>query len=282
MDPITIALIGTASFGTIVAFAAFIRQIWLSRDKGLNDKAQRIGIEQEAEKLKNMRDEMLNQKRYVIHYELLDQKKNEVAYFDLRIDEIFNNKLVVLKTFADNSLRISKPLNQEKHPLKRKTDLDNLMQIMDKQLKDYDEEIEKLQRQRGEALQTHTQFQKKLLEQEAMRNRDMAELYKEHSRILEQVILRHIENADSIARSTIEAGTSAFSSIISTIATPFQLLMSYFNISTGISFQQAPLENMERMKVSEQENELNNSTLVHALNKKEEVDLNLNDTSMVV
>jgi len=48
MEPVTIALICSAAFGAVVALSVFIRQLILSRDKNLNDKAQRRALTQEA------------------------------------------------------------------------------------------------------------------------------------------------------------------------------------------------------------------------------------------
>lgn len=41
MEPITIAIICATVFGVVSGLAAFIRQLILSRDKKLNDKAQK-------------------------------------------------------------------------------------------------------------------------------------------------------------------------------------------------------------------------------------------------
>ncbi|CZR30312.1 Uncharacterised protein [Legionella pneumophila] len=64
MEPVTIALICAASFGAVVALSAFIRQLLLSRDKNLNDEAQRKAINQEAGELEKMREQMQSNKRF--------------------------------------------------------------------------------------------------------------------------------------------------------------------------------------------------------------------------
>ena len=48
MEPVTIAIIGAVVFGVVVAVSAFVRQLILSRDKNLNDKAQNKALELEA------------------------------------------------------------------------------------------------------------------------------------------------------------------------------------------------------------------------------------------
>ena len=78
MDPISIALICAASFGAVVTLAAFIRMMILSRDRALNDEAQRTALTQEAGELERMREQMQSNKRFDSHYKVLGANKDAI------------------------------------------------------------------------------------------------------------------------------------------------------------------------------------------------------------
>ena len=82
MEPVTIALICSAAFGVVVALSVFIRQLILSRDKNLNDKAQRRALTQEANELEKMREQMQSNKRFDSHYRVLGSNKDAIVYLD--------------------------------------------------------------------------------------------------------------------------------------------------------------------------------------------------------
>jgi len=80
MEPLTVAIIGTAIFGAVTALSVFVRQILLSRDKGLNDKAQERALSQETHELEKLRTQMGSNKRFDSHYHVLGANKDAIQY----------------------------------------------------------------------------------------------------------------------------------------------------------------------------------------------------------
>lgn len=107
MEPVTIALICAASFGAVVALSAFIRQLLLSRDKNLNDEAQRKAINQEAGELEKMREQMQSNKRFDSHYKVLGANKDAIIYLDNKIEDILRKKAHLVERYAQVSLKES-------------------------------------------------------------------------------------------------------------------------------------------------------------------------------
>lgn len=107
MEPVTIALICAASFGAVVALSAFIRQLLLSRDKNLNDEAQRKAINQEAGELEKMREQMQSNKRFDSHYKVLGANKDAIIYLDNKIEDVLRKKAQLVDRYAQVSLKES-------------------------------------------------------------------------------------------------------------------------------------------------------------------------------
>ena len=47
MEPIAIAIIGAVVFGAVATLAIFLRQLIMSRDRALNEKAHRKALDKE-------------------------------------------------------------------------------------------------------------------------------------------------------------------------------------------------------------------------------------------
>ena len=82
MEPLTMAIIATATFGAVTALTVFVRQLLLSRDKSLNDKAHRRVLSQETRELEKIRSEMASSKRFDSHYQVLGANKDATQYLD--------------------------------------------------------------------------------------------------------------------------------------------------------------------------------------------------------
>ncbi len=257
MDPISIALICAASFGAIVALAAFIRQIVLSRDKNLNDEAQRKAITQEAGELEKMREQMQSNKRFDSHYKVLGANKDAIIYLDTKIEDILHKKTQLIERYAQVSLKESGSIVDGEVSPERKAACDRLKQEIDDEIKFYDTELAHLQQRRTSLWDTHTDLQEYLLEQEKSRNASLDDIYKRHSGLLEKIYIRHTDNAEHIAKQSIDAGTSTFKMII---LAPIQFLLQYFNLSSGISFDQSKLEKAARDEVDDAENDANGNS----------------------
>ncbi|MCL5272028.1 MAG: hypothetical protein M1486_01690 [Gammaproteobacteria bacterium] len=256
MEPVTIALICAAAFGAVVAISVFVRQLLLSRDKNLNDEAQRKAITQEAGELEKMRDQMQGNKRFDSHYKVLGANKDAIIYLDTKIEDILRKKAQLVERYAQVSLKESGAIVDGEISVERKAACDRLKNEIDEEVKFYDSELEHLQKRRSSLWDTHTDLQEYLLGQEKSRNESLDYIYKQHSGLLEKIYIRHTDNSEHIAKQTIEAGTSSFKMMI---LAPIQFLMQYFNISTGISFDQAKIEKAARDDVDKAESDINDS-----------------------
>ena len=254
MEPGIIALICAASFGAIVAIAAFIRQLILSRDKNLNDEAQRKALAQEAGELEKMREQMQSSKRFDSHYKVLGANKDAIIYLDTKIEEILRKKTALIERYGQVSIKESGAIVDGQVSLDRKNACDRLKAEIDEEIKFYDTELTNLQQRRTSLWDTHTDLQEYLLKQEKSRNDNLDSIYKQHSGLLEKIYLRHTANSERIASESISAGTTTFKSII---MAPIHFLLQYFNISTGISLSQARIEQQARNDVDQIEKDVN-------------------------
>lgn len=256
MEPVTIALICAAAFGAVVAISVFVRQLLLSRDKNLNDEAQRKAITQEAGELEKMRDQMQGNKRFDSHYKVLGANKDAIIYLDTKIEDILRKKTQLVERYAQVSLKESGAIVDGEISAERKAACDRLKKEIDEEVKFYDSELEHLQKRRTSLWDTHTDLQEYLLGQEKSRNESLDYIYKQHSGLLEKIYIRHTDNSEHIAKQTIDAGTSSFKMMI---LAPIQFLLQYFNISTGISFDRSKIEKAARDDVDKTESDINDS-----------------------
>lgn len=254
MEPGIIALICAASFGAIAAIAAFVRHLLLSRDKSLNDEAQRRALAQEAQELENMREQMQSNKRFDAHYKVLGANKDEIIYLDSKIEELLHKKMQLIERCSQLSLQESNAIVEGQSSAARKNNCDRLKAEIDEEMTFYDNELVALQQRRTSLWDAHGGLQGHLLKQEQVRNASLDALYKQHSTLLEKIYIRHTEHSEHVAIKSISAGTSLFKSIV---MAPMQFLMSYFNGSSGISFVQANIEAASRDDVARTEDELN-------------------------
>lgn len=254
METIIIALICAASFGAVVALSVFIRHLLLSRDKTLNDEAQRKALAQEAGELEKMREQMQSNKRFDSHYKVLGANKDAIAYLDSKIEDILHKKAQLVERYAQMSLNESGAIVNGQITSERKMNCDRLRCEIDDEIKFYNSELEHLQQRRKSLWDTHTDLQEYLVGQEQSRNAHLDDIFKQHSSLLEKVYIRHTDNAEHFAKQTVDAGTSTFKMFI---MAPIQFLMQYFSISSGIAINQAALEKASRDEVDKTEDEIN-------------------------
>lgn len=166
MDPVSIALICAAVFGVVLVVAAFIRQILLSRDKQLNDEAQSRALSQEVNELEKMRAQMQTQTRFDSHYQVLGANKEAIMYIDTKIEEILRKKTELIERYAKVTIKESDSIISGELSVDRKHDCDRLREEIDREIAFYDSELKQLQERRRSLWDTHTEFQKYLLNQE--------------------------------------------------------------------------------------------------------------------
>ncbi|KTD82889.1 hypothetical protein [Legionella waltersii] len=254
MEPVTIALICAAAFGAVVALSAFVRQLLVSRDKNLNDEAQRKAITQEAGELEKMREQMQNNKRFDSHYQVLGSNKDAIIYLDNKIEDILKKKSLLVERYAQVSLKESNAIVSGGVSPDRKESLDKLKEEIDQEIKFYNSELEHLQERRKSLWDSHADLQDYLLQQEKTRNENLDNLYKQHTGLLEKIYIRHIDDSEHIAKQSIDAGSNAFKMMI---LAPIQFLLQYFNISTGIALDQSKWETNSRDEVEDTEGDIN-------------------------
>lgn len=278
MEPGIIALICAAAFGTVVAIAAFVRQLILSRDKNVNDEAQRRALAQEAAQLEKMREQMQSSKRFDSHYKVIGSDKEAIIYLDNKIEEILHKKTLLIDRYSQLTLKESDAIVGGQISKNRKEACDRLKAEIDEEIKFYDSELVNFQQRRTSLLDTHTELQEYLLKQEQSRNASLDAIYKQHSSLLEKVYLRHIENAEHVATQSINAGTTTFKSII---MAPIHFLLQYFNISSGISLSQAQIEQAARHDVDQMEKDINDTNVTDDLEESKETHPdNIEDTEL--
>lgn len=256
MDPISIVLICAASFGAVVAIAAFVRILLLSRDKSLNDEAQRKALAQETGELEKMREQMQSNTRFDSHYKVLGSNKDAIIYLDTKIEDILHKKMQLIERYAQVSIKETGAIVDGAISTERKAACDRLKLEIDEEIKFYDNELKNFQQRRMSLWDTHTDLQEYLLGQEKARNENLDFIYKQHSGLLEKIYLRHIDNSEHIAKQSIDAGTSSFK--LMTWA-PIEFLLQYFNISTGIGLNSSQVEKEARDKVDEIESDVNDT-----------------------
>lgn len=242
------------AFGIAAGIAAFIRQLLLSRDKALNDEAQQRALVLEATELEKIREQMLGVKRLNSHYQLLGANKEEIKYLDDKIDEVLKKKYDLIERYAKLTLKESSTIVMGESSEERKEFCDKLKAEIDKQLVFYQAELQELQNRRAKRWDAHTGLQDRILDQEKERNGHLDAMYEHHTNVLEKVYIRHNENSETIAKQSIDASTQTFKALLTL---PFQTIIDYFKLSSGISVDAAKIEASNRDKVRTAEDEIN-------------------------
>ncbi|WP_133128249.1 hypothetical protein [Legionella nagasakiensis] len=253
MEPVTIAIIGTVVFGAVTALSIFVRQLLLSRDKMLNDKAQQRALAQETHELEKMRMQMENGRRFDSHYQVLGANKDAIQYLDQKIEEVLNKKLALIHRYSEMAAKQSSAIVEGETFADRKAICDRLRQEVDYEIEFYNKELEQLQARRASIWDSHADLQEYLLEQEKSRNRQLDGIYRRHTSVLEKIYIRHNENAEHVATTSIDAGTQSFK----LLTEPLQFLLQFFRLSSNITPQKAKDEAASRHDVEDAESDIN-------------------------
>lgn len=259
MDPVTVAIICAAVFGVVVTLAAFIRQLLLSRDKDLNDKAQERALAKETAELEKLRVQMASNKRFKTHYQVLGANKDAIMYIDQKIEENIKKKYELIERYAQLILKESATIISGESTADRKVVCDKLKVEIDKEIAFYDSEILVLQNRRGNLWDSHSEFLDHLLEQEKKRNKHLDAVYQQHSNMLEKIYLRHNENSEHVATEGIKASTETFKAFL---MAPINFLMAVFKLSSFISTDAADKEKSSRDEVDEIESDINDGDVL--------------------
>lgn len=252
MEPVTMAIIATATFGAVTALTVFVRQLLLSRDKSLNDTAHRRALSQETRELEKIRSEMASSKRFDSHYQVLGANKDATQYLDRKIDEILDKKFDLIQRYATLAVKESTEIVDGKSVAERKALCDLLRDEIKQEIKFYDQELEQLQKRRAAIWESHSELQDYLLTQETGRNDKLDALFQRHTSMLEKIYIRHHDESEQSNAKTIDAGTES----IRIMTAPLQFLLELFRPSTGISQRRAREELDSRAEVARAERDL--------------------------
>lgn len=257
MEPVTIAIICVVAFGVVLALSAFIRQLLLSRDKLLNDKAQKIALQLEIQQLEKMRAEMYSSERADINYEMLGENKEAIKYLDEKINDILQKKAELIQRYADIVTKVSLAIIEGNQSSERKELCDNLKAGIDKQLLQYDKELEQLQERRTTECNQRGGLQTHLLDHEKQRNKHLASMYKRHTNLLEKIYLRHIEQSEVVAVKNTEGSSDTYKHALTGTA---EMMKSCFSAPSNLQHSQSVEEIKKRRKIYTIQEELNESS----------------------
>lgn len=253
MDLMTTALICAATFGVVTAVSAFIRQLMLHREKKLNDKAQRRALAKEAKQLQAMRHQLEISQRYDAHYRVLEKNSDSIRYIDEQIDDLIARKMALIERYSKVVMTQSDSILKGGFDSQQKQDCDVLRQGVDRELAQFDNEIKALQQTRADLWENHQELQDKLLEQEQAHNRQLDDVYRQHSSIIEKLSLRHAASNDIIAAKTLDEGGNAFKMMV---LAPIKFLVSFFTKTDIIDLEQVGNEIGKREDVKNAQEDL--------------------------
>lgn len=197
---------------------------------------------------------MVDFKRLDSHYQMLGNNKDAIQYLDQKIEEILKRKYELIERYAQITTKESAEIVAGNYSEERKELCNKLKAEIDSELAFYDSELQQLQKRRATLWDSHSELQHNLVDQEKLRNEHLDNLYQQHTSVLEKVYIRHIENTETIAKDSIDAGTQTFKSLF---ASPIQYLMNLFKPSTGLTAGQAQKEAAARDAVSDVEDSIN-------------------------
>lgn len=255
MEPISMVIIGTTLFGVLASISVFIRQLLLSRDKRLNDKAQRRALAQESKTLEKIRQQMESSQRFRAHYQVLGDNKEAIQYLDEKIEEILQKKLHLIQRYSRVALKESSAIIAGEQLAERKDICDLLRKEMDEELLLYDRELEQLQARRSGLWASYKELETYLLEQEQSRNQSLDSLYHRHSSILGKIYHRHNDHTEEVAKESIRAGTESFKFLLE----PLRYLFQCFGmgVSSTNDGEASKAEKESRQRVSRIEQAIN-------------------------
>lgn len=254
MEPVTMVVICATVFGVVGILATFIRQLLLSRDKQLNDRAQEKALAQEVKELERLRQQMANNKRFDSHYQVLGANKDAIQYLDQQIEDVLKKKEQLIQRYAQVALKESSAIIAGEQLPERQELCARLKEEIDSEIVFYEKELEQWQKRRALLWDSHNDLQDYLLEQERQRNKNLDQVYAHHSDLLEKIYLRHLHNNETITKQTMEANSQGFRSALSA---PLEFLLGFFRLSTGVDPDQARRESDGRGDVSDAESDIN-------------------------
>jgi len=230
-----------------------VPQLLLSRDKKLNDSAQRRALQKEASHLTSLRKQLESTERFDMHYRMLDKNVDAIRYIDQQIEEIIEKKIALNARYSDVIFKQSSAIIEGEFTQENHQDCRLLKLELDKELERYDEEILTLQKRRAKLWDSHQELQQQLLDQEKQRNTKLDEIYQQHTGVLEKLALRHSQDSVSVATKTLEEGTNTFKMIL---LAPIKFLLAFFTKTDNIDIGSVNSEINSREEVKDAQDEI--------------------------
>ncbi len=258
MEPVSIAVVCTVVFGAVTALSVFVRQLLLSHDKPLNEKAQLRALTHETKQLEKLRLEMENNRRFDSHYQVLGENRDAIQYIDQKIEDILSKKIELIQRYASLANKESSAMITDGTSVDRKEICDLLRKEIDDEIKFYDNELKELQARRATIWDARSDLQDYLLNQEKIRNQNLDKLYEGHTGLLEKIYLSHNQTQDQSTKRFIDAGSNSFRDAFSA---PIQFLMQCFKPIKSLSKDAFSKEKQSRENVLKFERELNGDSL---------------------
>lgn len=253
MAIVTTVLICATVFGVAVAISAFVRQLLLSRENRLNDLAQTRALDKETEQLTVLRQTMKSNPRSDMHYRLLENNSDSIRYIDKQIDQVIDKKMELIQRYSSIIKQQSTSIIKGDFNAEKKHDCDTLRQEIDKEIAKYDAQIAELQQTRAKLWGNHQELQDKIIGQENEHNKQLNDIYKQHSSIIEKLSLRHSESRELVTTKTIDEGSSAFKLMV---LAPIKFLLAFFTKSDSIDLDKVMDEIKDREDVKDTQDSL--------------------------
>ena len=255
MEPITITLIAAVSVCGIVAMSVFIRQLFLSRNQRVNEEAQNKALSLEADELVRLRMEVQRSQKYDSYYQLLGKNKESIRYIDSRIDDIIEQKAELIQRYSQTVLTNSQYMGDHKKSSKIKKDCNHLKEVLDEQIRGFDQQIKSLQTQRAELWDMQEGISNKVMRQEEARYKKMDTIYEKHSQILEKMYVKHNDIRENTTAKILDSGNFAFKQIV---LAPFKFLLGLFSKTKNVDPEQVEQETTSREDVLEMQRNISN------------------------
>ncbi len=249
-----LAVVGALVFGGIAALTVFIRQLLLSRDRKLNDEAQRKALADESHELEKIRVEMESRKRFNAHYEMLGVNKEAIQYIDQKLEDTLSKKAALVQRYSEMMLREAKAFIGTDDLIERKSMCLLIKEEMDRDIKFYDSELLALQARRAAMWDAQQDLQDTLIYHEQTHNSNLDKLYESHTSMLEKVYMRQSESADKYAKQNLDAGSDSYKEIF---MGPIEALVRCFKPANNASSDKIAEETVRRKKVRAMERNLN-------------------------
>jgi hypothetical protein len=254
MEVSTIAIVCAPAFGVVAMLSTFIGQVLLSRDKALNEKAQKKALNQELFGLEKLRKEIGGLKGLDADSED-SGVKGDVQELDANIKAIFKKKSALVERYAEMVAKESNAVICKEQSLENQEMCKRFKNEIDKELSFYQQELQQLQMQRDAEGNVHSPLRHNRLEQEKQVLSHLQVVYERHVGLLEKVYLRHDHIEADTAAKFLETRVIRFNPLTWGSVTA---LKQCFKASKEVDKFGVRNESMRRQEIADAQDWLNN------------------------